>query len=311
MIIFDLLNNFDQVKEDFKIGKSYYWIVVHSQELDMLKDKFTLKEENIEECKNYTQGAQINFYKDYTFIILNLLKYNKAVEANEINIFLSKDCIITVYKERLTLIEEILDDINESKNCFLLKENPKPFILLYYIIDRIIIKNYEVIATLETKADKIEIDILKEPKHEHIDEIIYLRRQVYRIRKYITPLRYIGDSLTSNDNGVIEKECIKYCITLNNKIEKLMVALETLVQDLSLVREAFESEISNKTNELMKVFTLIATIFLPASLITGLYGMNFDNIPPMKNPYGCFYVLGFTIIISLFLVYFFKRKKWL
>ncbi len=110
---------------------------------------------------------------------------------------------------------------------------------------------------------------------------------------------------------MIEKECVKYCITLNNKIEKLMVALETLVQDLSLVREAFESEISNKTNELMKVFTLIATIFLPASLITSIYGMNFDNLPPMQNPYGCLYVLGFTLIISLFLVYLFKRKKWL
>ncbi|MBZ1340984.1 magnesium transporter CorA family protein [Clostridium botulinum] len=244
-------------------------------------------------------------------MILNLLQYDKVVEANEINIFLSKDYIITVYKEKLSLIEGILDDIRECKNCFLIKENPKPFILLYYIIDRIIIKNYEVIATLETKADKIEIDILKEPRHEHIDEIIYLRRQVYRVRKYITPLRYIGDSLISNDNGMIDKECVKYCITLNNKIEKLMVALETLVQDLSLVREAFESEISNKTNELMKVFTLIATIFLPASLITSIYGMNFDNLPPMKNPNGYLYVLGFTLIISLFLVYLFIRKKWL
>lgn len=108
---------------------------------------------------------------------------------------------------------------------------------------------------------------------------------------------------------MIEKECVKYCIALNNKIEKLMVSLETLVQDLSLVREAFESEISNKTNELMKVFTLIATIFLPASLITGIYGMNFDNLPPMKNPYGYLYVLGFTLIISLFLVYLFIRKN--
>ncbi|EET86677.1 Mg2 transporter protein CorA family protein [Clostridium carboxidivorans P7] len=243
---------------------------------------------------------------------LNVLNYcNETINSKELNVFLSKDYIITVYKEDIDIIEEFIQDIKDSKNCFVIKEKPKVCILLYYILDRIIVKNYDIIAALEAQVDEIEISILKEPKHEQIDNLINLRRQVYKIRKYLNPLRYIGDSLVSNDNMVLEKENIIYFINLNRKIDKLMMALESLVQDLALVREAFESEIANKTNELMKVFTIIATIFLPLNLITSMHGMNMKGIPfeKMENGYHCMVVI--MLVIALILVGIFKKKKWL
>lgn len=113
-----------------------------------------------------------------------------------------------------------------------------------------------------------------------------------------------------NDNLVIEKDVLEYFSNLNRKIEKLMFCIESLVQDLALVREAFESETANKTNELMKVFTVIATIFLPLDLISSIYGMNLKGIPFMEIENGCHYVVIIMFIVAVILICIFKRKKW-
>ncbi|MCH5138406.1 magnesium transporter CorA family protein [Clostridiaceae bacterium UIB06] len=312
MKIFDLKNKLQDVTDNFEFKESHYWILVHANELDKINKFILLDRDSVEECKNFAQPSRISFFDGYIFVIFNVLEYyDEVVDSKELDVFLGKDYIITVYKDKIDIIEELIKDIRESKNCFILKEKPRASVLLYYILDRIIVNNYNVIASLEAQADKIEISILKNPKHEQIDNLITLRRQVYKIRKYLNPLRYIGDSLVGNDNLIIEKESIQYFLSLNKKIDKLMLALENLVQDLALVREAFESEIANKTNELMKVFTVIATIFLPLNLITSMYGMNLRGIPFMEMEHGCYYVIFVMGSMVFILIYIFKKKKWL
>jgi magnesium transporter len=312
MVVFDILNNFKKVEENFEIGKSHYWILLKEDELYKIKNIVVLDEESLQECVNLDQYPKLSFYSGYMFLVFNILQYNKSeMVSKELNIFLSKDYIITVYKEELRIISDLIHDIYECKNTFILKEKPNVSIVLYYILDRIILRNYEVISSLGAHADKIEINILKSPEHEQIEELIHLRRQVYKIRKYLNPLRYIGDSLISNENYIIEEDNIDYFRNLGIKLEKLMLALESLVQDLALVRETFESEISNKTNELMKVFTLIATIILPMNLITSLYGMNFENIPFVNQKNGYYIIILVMICISGGLLLLFKKKKWL
>ena len=312
MKVFDIVNNFKDVTENFNFGRSHYWILASVNELDDLREGILLDNESIDECKSLTQSSKISFFEGYIFIIFNTLEYNEEIiTSKELNVFLSKDYIITTYKDKINILDELIKDIKDSKNCFALKDKPRVCILLYYILDRIVVKNYDIIAALEAQADKIEINILKNPRQEQIHNLITLRRQVYKIRKYLNPLRYIGDSLVSNDNLIIDGDSIEYFINLNKKIEKLMMALESLVQDLALVREAFESEIANKTNELMKVFTIIATIFLPLNLLTSIYGMNLKGIPFMEIQYGYYYVILIMISIVSVLIYIFKRKKWL
>lgn len=312
MKVFDIFNNFKEVTESFRLGESHYWILAHVDELEVLNNSVLLNPESIVECKSLTQSSKISFFDGYIFVIFNTLEYNdEIVTSKDLNVFLSKDYIITIYRDKIGILEELIRDIKDSKNCFALKDKPRVCILLYYILDRIVVKNYNVIAELEAQADKIEINILKNPRQEQIDNLITLRRQVYKIRKYLNPLRYIGDSLVSNDNLVINKDSIGYFISLNKKIEKLMMALESLVQDLALVREAFESEIANKTNELMKVFTIIATIFLPLNLLTSVYGMNLKGIPFVEMDHGCYYIVFIMITIASTLIYIFRKKKWL
>jgi magnesium transporter len=312
MRVFDIANNFSLIDDEWTLGKNYYWIVVDAAEIGELTKKIPLDEESVEECKNLKQSAKISFFKDYLFIVFNILeKGPKGIFSKELNIYLGRDHIITVFKEDSVIINEILQDMEREKDCFLLYEFPRPCILLYYILDRIIVRNYNIISDLEAQADKIEISILKKPDREKAHELINLRRQVYKTRKFLNPLRYIGDSIIMNDNKVIEEEYIKYFHSINTKIDKLMLAMENLVQDLALAREAFESETANHTNELMKIFTLITAIFLPLDLITSMFGMSFDHMPLKGHFYGYYIVLAIMILISVYLIHLFQENKWL
>lgn len=313
MIAFNIEDKFKIVENKLLDSPgSNLWVNCYVDELLDIKQRFDLEEESINECKDFNKGTKIEFFKDYIFIVLNIFDYyDEGVHSRELYIFLSNNYIITTFKEKLELLELLIEDIRKEKNCLLLKGNADPQLILYYILDRIIVKNYNVISKLEEQSDKIEIRILKNPEHRQLNDLINLRRQVYKIRKYLSPLRYIGDSLLSNDNSIIKDVNMKYFQSLNTKIDKLMMSLESLVQDLALAREAFESEMSNKTNELMKIFTLIATIFLPLNLITSVYGMNVRHIPFMLVNYGFYYLLIIMVVIAILLIYLFKRKKWL
>lgn len=312
MKIYDIINDLNIDEEALELTKGSYWIMCDAEEIKKLKLKLGLDNESILECLDFKKVSKIEFYEKYLFLVFNVLVNNNGrIQSRELNIFLSKNYIVTVSKEKIELIEKLIGNIKDLKNCFMLKNNAVPSVVLYYILDRIIINNYNIISELEAEADKIEINILKDPKHEQIDELIHLRRQVYKTRKYLSPLRYIGDSLVSNENEIIERENIKLFMSINNKIDKLMVALDILVQGLGLVREAFESEIANKTNELMKVFTIIATIFLPLNLITSMYGMNFKGLPFVDCEHGYYYMLIFMACTAGILILIFKNKKWL
>jgi magnesium transporter len=312
MRVYDILNGFKEVSLHWKPGTNYYWIVCDARDIDNLTKKIPLDTETLEECKNINQSAKINVYESYLFIVFNILEFNsEEIISRELNIYLGKDYIITIYKDQSPILEDLLKDINNGKDCFILKESPRPCVLLYYLLDRIIVRNYNIISDLEAEADNIEIKILKSPDDEHARRLINLRRQVYKIRKFLNPLRYIGDSLTINDNRFIEHEYIRYFESINKKIEKLMQAQDILVQDLALVREAYESEISNKTNELMKIFTIVAAVFLPIEIITGLFSMGFSNMPFINETYGFYFVVAVMVALVTCLISVFKQNKWL
>ncbi|MDP4088417.1 MAG: magnesium transporter CorA family protein [Bacillota bacterium] len=312
MKVYDIGNGFKETSSRWEPGENYYWIICDAAEIKNLLNKLVLDPETLEECMNINQSPKISFYDSYVFVVFNLLEYMKdEIISRELNIYLGRDYIITIYKGEAEIIDALLKDIRELRNCFILRENPRPCILFYYILDRIIVRNYNVISMLEAEADQIEIDILKRPSEEHAHRLITLRRQVFKVRKFLNPLRYIGDSLTINDNGIIEEVNLKYFESLNRKIDKLMKAQEILVQDLALVREAFESEIANKTNGLMKIFTTVAVIFLPLELITGLFGMSFSHMPFKDEIYGFYAILIFMLITVIYLARIFKRNKWL
>ncbi|GKU25573.1 magnesium transporter CorA family protein [Clostridium folliculivorans] len=307
MIVYDICDNLTVV-DQWELERSYYWICCDQKEVHKLGVIFSA--ETIEECQNFRQYPRIDYYKNYSFMVFNALD-NEDLEIipREIDIYLGKSFIVTVYKNEVKLISNLMEDIEKDKNCFILKKNCKPYIILYYILDRLIINNYNIIADLETEADRIELDILKSPKSKHINKLVSLRRESYKLRKLLNPLRYIGDALLLNENNVIEHDQMYLFRNLNDKIEKLLASMESLAQDLAMVREAYEAEIGIRTNELMKAFTIITAVFLPLQLITAIFGMSFEHIPFKNDRFAFEGLIGTMAFLVVILMAIFKGKK--
>jgi magnesium transporter len=218
--------------------------------------------------------------------------------------------VITTSKQKVKIIDELKEEIFNLKNSLFSSCEKSSARLVYYILDKLILNDYEIINKLENNADTLEIHIIKNPDKQFLNALLHLRHQVHTLRRCITPLRYIGDNLICNENKIIEDECLKAYSQINSKIDKLIFSMESLVSYISLVREAFEAEIANKTNEIMKLFTIVSMFFSPLMLITGIYNMNF-NIPEYKWRYGYIYVLALMLLVCAILYRYFKKKGWL
>lgn len=289
-----------------------YWISMAPEELCNNNKIFNFHNLTIHECLDEKQNAKLEFYDDYDFLVLNIIEYkNGSISSSELDIFLGYNYIVTVSRNNIMLLNELEHELINYKQNVIFNSDRSSVRILYYIIDRIILNDYEIISELENEADNIEIKVLKNPDKKYLNELIHLRRQVHKIRNYINPLRYVGDNLLCNDNKIIGSSYYRYFEQLNNRIDKLIYSMDSLVQYLVLVREAFEAEIANKTNELMKLFTIITTISLPLTLITGIFGMNFENASILHHPYGFSVAIILMIVTSLCLFLFFKKKKWL
>lgn len=293
-------------------SKKFYWFDLNPEELENCNTRFFNYDYNsILECKSVSQLAKVDFYDEYIFLVLNSLKYeNGIVIPDEFNIFLNIKHIVTVSKKEVKILEELKNELMYNKNNIFFSREKSPSKLLYYIIDKLILNDYQIINKLENVADSLEINIMKKPDKQFLNGLLHLRHQVHTLRRCISPLRYIGDNLLVNENGLITTEQLKLFVQINSKIEKLVFSLESLVQYIAMVREAFETEMANKTNELMKLFTIISMFFSPLTLITGIYGMNF-KMPECSWNFGYIYVIILMCAVSLLLFTYFKKKNWL
>jgi Mg2+ and Co2+ transporters len=293
-------------------SKFMYWLTMSCEELKANNDIFNFNSLSIYECSDQKQNPKLDFFDDYDFFVLNSIELkNNSIISNELNIFAGRNYIVTVTKNNIGMLKELEGELINYKQNVIFNTDRSVIKILYYILDRIILNDYEIIAKLENMADETEIKILKNADKKYLNELIHIRRQVHKIRNYIAPLRYIGDNLVCNDNMIIGREHMRYFEQINIRIDKLINSIDSLVQYLVLVREAFEAEIANKTNELMKVFTIIAAIFLPLSLITGIFGMNFEGMDVLKTERGFELTILFMVAVSICLFIFFKKKKWL
>lgn len=308
LVVYNILNDFKE-EESYNFDSGLHWFILKENEINDLP--FSIDCECIRES-GFNEFSQINFYNEYTFLALSIMEFDGVnLVFSYVNIFLGKNYLITIYNGDSDVLINLISDLRENKNCFVVKNDPSISTFLYTILDRIILKNYSVINSLSSKGDKIEISILKDDSHKNFEELIRLRSQVYRVKKFLNPIRYIGDSLILNENKVLHPKDILLFEKINDKFQKLLYSVENLTQQLSLVTEAYESEIANKTNKLMKVFTLVASIFLPLDLLTSFFGMSFEIMPLKHSCYSVYIITGVMLGIVFILVLLFKKKDWL
>lgn len=299
----------------FKETPSVTWLNVdglHETEyIEKLGKHYNIHPLVLEDVLNTNQRPKIEIFDDYIFFSIKMLRFNEedsTLDSEQVSIILGKNYVISFQEKPGDIFDPLRERIRKGKGR-LRKMNPD--YLTYAILDIVIDYYFMILEKIGEKIEKFEEDLLVHPKRETLNEIYGLKREVLYLRKAIWPLRESIAKLERSESSLVHPETIPYLRDLYDHAIQVIDTVETSRDLLSGMLDLYLSSISNKMNEVMKVLTIIATIFIPLTFIAGIYGMNFDNMPELHWHLGYYVILGLMFIVGIIMVLFFRRKNWL
>ena len=183
--------------------------------------------------------------------------------------------------------------------------------MYYSLLDQIIDRYFLVVDSLSDRIEEIEEELVQNPSEGILLKIQHSKRNFIQMRKTTFPVREIINTIIRGDSKLIEHGTQIFFRDIYDHILRIIETLESYRDMVSGLLDIYLSSASNRMNEIMKVLTIIATIFIPLTFLTGIYGMNFDNMPELAWRYGYLAVWLVMIVIGIGMVIYFKRKKWL
>lgn len=208
--------------------------------------------------------------------------------------------------------------ICENENCLahvisLVREEYTDDRVLYGFFSELIKGDIDYLEELEERITETEDQVIsnyRSFKHEYAEEIIALRRELLKLKRYYEQLNQIFEGLMEDDNHLISSDNLRYFRLLDSKIDRLFAHVLNLRDYVTQVREAYQAQIDIEQNSLMRIFTVVTSIFMPLTLIVGWYGMNL-KMPELSWDYTYVFVIGLSVLVVGFGLFIFKRRKWL
>ncbi len=265
----------------------------------------------LEDIMNTTQRPKVEEYDRYIFLVLKMLSYDEKKEevyAEQVSLVLCDKYVISFQERRGDIFDSLRDRIRNSKG--IIRKMGADY-LGYALIDTVVDGYFVILERLGDRIEDVEDELVEAPDTDTIHDIHNLKSQMITLRKSVWPLREVINRLDRLTIQYFNATTGIYLRDVYDHTIQVIDAIETYRDLLSSMLDIYLSSISNKMNEIMKVLTIIGTIFLPLTFITGVYGMNFSYIPELDWRYG--YPLVWTIMITVIviMILFFRRRKWI
>jgi len=286
--------------------EGFYWIDADIEDLAVLQPMFGLHDLAVEDClSEEEQRPKLEIYESQYFLVINSIRFDdEEIFLRALNIFLGRHYLITVTRTKI-------NELRSIKPTLLEQEVNRPDRFLYHLVD-LVVDNYFVVGDrIENRIEQLEEDILMHTKKAHLTEIIGLRSEILWLKKVLGPQRDVIGFLNKKDLRLIDDQLQKYFGDIHENAVKIYETFETYRDLMGNLREAYQSSLANRANEIMRVFTALTTIFMPLTFITGIYGMNFDYIPGMHDKYGSIVLLVMMALLGFGMFYLFRKKDWL
>lgn len=281
--------------------------------VSQLGEMFGLHRLALEDVVNVHQRAKTEVYDDKVFVVLREPVLNSHLEMDQISMFLGRDFVVTFQEKRGDCLEPVRDRIRKNKGrlCHL-----KSDYLAYALIDAVIDAYYPVLEQFGERLEELEDQTIEHPSRRTVREIHLIKREFLTIRRAVWPAREAVSMLIREelpnvcpDTKVFLRDCYDHLV-------QLIDMLETYRETGSDLMEVYLTSVSNRMNEIMKVLTIISTIFMPLSFIAGVYGMNFNtdkphNMPELNWRYGYYFALAIMAAVTVTMLVFFMRRGWI
>jgi len=299
----------------FKATPTVTWINIDGlHQIDIIKklgQHFELHPLILEDILNTGQRPKCEDYEKYIFIVLKMLTFddeNQVIQSEQVSFVLGSNLVISFQESVGDVFEQIRDRIRNAKGR--IRKMAADY-LVYALVDAIVDNYFIILEKLGEKIETLEEELLVEPMEKTLKQIHMLKRELISLRKSVWPLREVINSLGKTEFALIEESTKPYLRDVYDHTIQVIDTVEAYRDMVSGMLEIYLSSISNRMNAVMKVLTIIATIFIPLTFIAGIYGMNFKYMPELewKWAYPAIWLI-MTIVVIVMLIYF-KRKKWL
>lgn len=281
--------------------------------VEMLGKKFGIHPLVLEDVLNTNQRPKFEEYENGVFVVLQSLKANEdpavfEILSEQVGLFISSKIIISFQEDELDLFFPVIERLSAGRGR--IRTNGTDY-LGYAMLDLIVDNYFLILDRLEDEIESLENEIIKTPNQSTKSKIHQLKFESLILRKAIAPLREAIGKFARTDSPFVDDATKIFLRDLYDHTVQIMDLLETHRDVLNGLYDLYLSEISFKMNNVMQVLTVISTIFIPLTFLVGVYGMNFDNMPELHWQNGYFYLWGFMIFITLSLVLYFRRRRWL
>ena len=278
------------------------------EEILSLGDILDLHPVTIDDLIEEGTRVKIESFENYGFIVLYNLFLETRINKYEYDIVIGNNYIITKDARReIKILEKIKSD-QKSLSKILTKG---PDFLLHVIMDRIIDSYFLIMDRLDIIVEETEDQLFNGGEKECIKKVIELKRDVSLFKRVVVSVREELLGLLRKESMFVSEETKIYFRDNYDSIISIFDSLDSMRDSLIGIQDTYLSFTSNKLNEIMKVLTIIATIMMPLTLITGIYGMNFEFMPELRSPYGYYAVLLLMLSLGLSMVYYFRKRGWM
>jgi magnesium transporter len=299
----------------FKDTSTVTWINIegiHQIEIiEKIGKHFNLHPLILEDIMNTEQRPKLDDFEDYVFLVMKMPYFeekNNIIKIEQISLVLGPGFIISFQEMEGDVFNPIRERIKSGKGR--IRKTGTDY-LIYALIDAIVDNYFTILEKIGERIENIEEELVTEPGPKTLHDIHNLKREILFFRKSVWPLRELVSTLERGESNLIKESTRIYLRDVYDHTIQVIDTIETFRDMLSGMLDLYISSIGNKTNEVMRVLTIIATIFIPLTFIAGLYGMNFEYMPELKWRWSYPLVLLLIGVIGIFMLFYFRRKKWL
>jgi magnesium transporter len=300
----------------FRDNKKINWLIVqgihNTKIIEELGEKINIHPIIMEDIANVFERIKIEVFDDILFILLKCFKYSTEnlirLSEKQISILLHEKTVIVFLEDKIEFLKPVLNRLQSNFGRIRKLESDY---LFYSLIDVIIDKYFSILEIFGERIEDIEEELVENPTKDTLFKIQHVKRDMIHIRKIIFPMRETINSIIRGDSPLIKEETNIYFRDAYDHIIRVIETLESYRDMVSGLLDIYLSSVSNKMNEVMKVLTIIATIFIPLTFIAGVYGMNFLYMPEIAWKYSYLVVWIVMIIIAILMMIYFRKRKWI
>lgn len=305
----------DEVIESIKKSDGVTWINIDGLHdvaaIETICEFLDIHKLTVEDILNVGQRPKLEDYTHYLHVVLKEINFDReeeTIEQEQISFILKGNVLITFQERTGDVFDGVRKRIREGKGN--VRKRGADY-LLYALLDNVVDHYFVVLESYGEKLDDLETELLENPDkntltklHNFRRETLGLRRTVYPLREMVAAFEKLEEPLFSQSNKVFTRDLYDHTI-------KVIETVEIYRDMTSSLLDLYINSVSNKLNEIMKVLTIMTSLFIPLSFIAGVYGMNFDNMPELHYKYGYYIVWGVMIVVFIGLLIFLKRRKWM